>query len=150
MPTRDHDYLSDATKDTLKENVKAVADAWDCTERYVYQIIAEERRDPMSASAFLVGYDKLCKRGVSTEKYDREMAFSREKYSRSVIRQPGEAIQKQFHEFSRFTEEFMQGISDGSLDLAETERLLDILAILKPLVNTSESSLLAHKAKLEK
>jgi len=32
----------------------------------------------------------------------------------------------------------------------KTDRLLDILAVLEPMVKTSKESLIAHKAKLEK
>lgn len=148
MP-KEHDYLPDAMRDLLKDNVKAVADAWGFSERYIYQIIAEERTDPTGSAVLLMYYEKLCRRGVSTTTLDDEFALLRAKHARrGGVRQPGEAIQQQFHEFSHFTEEFMRGISDGSLDLVETERLLDILAVLEPMVKTSKESLIAHKAKI--
>lgn len=145
-----HDYLTDATRETLAENVKAVADAWGVTDRYIYLIVGEERADPMRASAFLDHYEKLCKRGVSVEKYDREMAFMREKHARSNVRQPSEAFKDTFSGHNQLFERYLAAISDGTLDLAETNDILDLIGIEKPLIDQLERSLLAHKAKLEK
>jgi len=144
-----YDFLTTETEETLDGNIKAAAYGLDKSAESVYQIIRCEAVDPFAHfDKFAEG---LTKGKVSLRRYITRLEYHEQRnIGLAVVRQPGEAIQKQFHEFSRFTEEFMQGISDGSLDLAETERLLDILAILKPLVNTSESSLLAHKAKLEK
>jgi hypothetical protein len=150
MPRESHEYLTDATRDTLKENVKAVADAWDVTDRYIYLIIGEERGDPMHAAAFFDHYGKLRKRGVSTDLFDRELAYLREKHAKGgASRDVGEAMKDKYHVFSQFFEKLMQSMADGTLDAAETDDLLDILAVLEPLMQTGKQALLAHKAKLE-
>ncbi len=145
-----YDFLTTETEETLDGNIKAAAYGLDKSAEAVYQIQRCEAVDPFAHfDKFAEG---LTKGKVSIRRYITRLEYLEERNigSAAAVRQPGEAIQNQFHEFSRFTEEFMQGISDGSLDLTETEHLLDILAILKPLVNASETSLLAHKAKLEK
>lgn len=146
---KEYDYLTDATRETLSENVKAAADAWDVTPRYIYLIIGEERPDPMHASAFIEHYEKLCKRGVSTERYDRELAFAHAKYNgRRPEREANDAFKDTFHGHNMLFERYLAAIADGTLDAAETNDMLDLIAVEKPLIEQLERSLLAHKAKL--
>lgn len=143
-----YDYLTTETEETLDGNAKAAALGLDKSSESVYQIMRCEAHDPFAHfRRFAKG---LAKGRVSLREYIQTLELFEQKYvRRGGVRQPGEAIQQQFHEFSHFTEEFMRGISDGSLDLTETDRLLDILAVLEPMVKTSKESLIAHKAKLE-
>jgi len=145
-----HDYLTTETEETLDGNVKAVAYGLDKTKEAVYQIVRGEARDPFAP--FVHFAEGIAKGKVSLQRYISTLQTLEQRYVNDGrrVRNPGEAIQTQFHEFSRFTEEFMSGISDGTLDIKETDNLLGIISVLKPLVDASETSLLAHKAKLEK
>ena len=145
-----YDYLTTETEETLDGNVKAAAFGLDKSSEAVYQIVRQEARDPFAQfRPFAKG---IAKGGVSLREYIQTLELFEQKYvtGNKSVRQPGEAIQGQFHEYSHFTEEFMRGISDGSLDLKETDALLDIVPMLEKQLAASKESLIAHKAKLEK
>jgi hypothetical protein len=154
MP-RDPQFLTDATKRTFRvkddANVKQVAAGWDKSPSYIYAIADAEKNDPFCS--FVAMYEGLCRGGVSTEHYDRELAFVRHKHTEDHDGHecPSAVISEKFRGYSHFFERFMAYMAnDGKLDLEETNDLLDIHAILAPLMKATGKSLLAHKAKLEK
>lgn len=149
MPRESYDYLTDATRDGLTDNVKRFAAGWGKCIQYVYDILQGDRKDPYAF--FRSMYEGLCAGGVSTDAWDRDMAYLREKYAGRRVRelQPTEAFKDKFHGHSQLIEQYMHAISDGTLDLDETKNLLDLIAIEKPLTDTLETALLVHRAKLE-
>jgi hypothetical protein len=120
----------------------------------IYQILRSEKQDPYAYwRSFYMG---MLAGGVSTEPWDRDMAFLRAKHvgtnrtSQAISRQPGEAFSDGFHGFNVLFERFMASMADGTLDARETDDLLDILGIVRPQVEQLHTSLIAHKAKLDK
>lgn len=150
MPRETYDYLHPATRRQFEKNVKAIANGWNKDQRYIYQILAEERTD--FATAFFAQYEGVCAGGVAPDEYDHEMAFIREKYGvgNGKVRETGEAVTDGFKGFGRLFERYMSAMADGKLDLEETNDMLKILDILKPQVETLETSLIVHKTRLEK
>ena len=145
-----YDYLTTETEETLDGNVKAAAYGLDKTSEAVYQIQRCEAADPFAHfRAFAKG---LAKGQVSLHHYISHLDYLEEKYvngSRNV-RQPNEAFTATIHGHNQLFEEYIDAIQDGTIDAAECDRLIDLLAIEKPLVAALETALLAHKAKLEK
>lgn len=122
MPKDFTDYLHDATKATFEGNVKAIADGWNKTERYIHLILAEDRTDFFPA--FLEQYIGTLKGGVSTCHYDNELEFARQKYSKTQnVKTETECFTDKIAKHSNTVSKFVQFIADGKLTLDEIAQL---------------------------
>lgn len=145
----EYDFLTEATKDGLTDRVKAAAKGWLKSGETIYQILRGEKQDPYAY--FRSFYEGMCEGGVPTTPWDGDMAYLREKHSDGrQVREATEAFKDKYHGGSELVESYMSAIADGTLDLDETTKLLDLIAIEKPLTATLEKALLAHKVKLER
>lgn len=118
MPRDKTDYLHDATKATFKDNVKAIADGWDKSERFIYQILAEERAD--NFPAFLEQYTGVLKGGVNTQHYDNELAYARQRFGRSLnVKSEAECFKGHSEAHSKTMVRFIEHFADGNLSLEE-------------------------------
>lgn len=145
-----HDYLTTETEETLDGKAKNAALGLDKSAESVYQIMRCEARDPFAH--FRTFAKGIAKGGVSLREYIQTLELFEQKYVRrgSEVITAEKAINDNFQGFTRFFGEFMQKISDGSLDLKETDDLLDIVPILESQLAAAKESLIAHKAKLGK
>lgn len=146
---QEYDFLTEATRDGLTDRVKAAARGWMKSVETIYQILRGEKQDPYAY--FRSFYEGMCEGGVPTAAWDLDMAYLREKHAKEAtgVREATEAFKDKFHGHGQLIEQYMDAIADGSLDAQETDKLLDLIAIEKPLTETLEKALLAHKAKLE-
>jgi hypothetical protein len=135
MP-RENFCLSDATRDTLTDNVKAIAGAWNKCPSYVYAILDSEKTDPLAPALSL--YTAILKAGVSTAAIDNEFEFLRLKHDRD---RPFDSVTIEFTEklrrHSQTTERYIEALEDGKLTLTEAaeleklvEKELDVLKLL--------------------
>ena len=144
-----YDYLTTETEETLDGNAKAAALGLNKSSESMYQIMRHEAVDPFAH--FRTFAQGVAKGGVSLREYIQTLELFEQKYVRrgGEVATPDQAINANFRGFSDFFSEFMQKISDGTLDLAETDSLLDIVSILETQLQASKRSLNAHKAKLQ-
>lgn len=113
--------LTTATKETLTAGVKAIAYAWNKCERYVYQILAEEKNDCFAI--FLSLYKAVLKAGVSTAAWDAELEHERSRYAAN--RTPKELVERlslSVKTHNTRLEFCMEAMSDGVWTLAEIEQ----------------------------
>jgi len=143
-----YDYLTTETEKTLDGNVKAAAYGLGKSSEAVYQIVRCEAVDPFAH--FLSFYEGLAIGGVPRTEYRQRLDFIDSKYDGGQRTcEPSEAFTDKFRGHNVLFEQYLAAIADGSIDAAECERLLDLVAIEKPLVIALESALNAHKVKLE-
>lgn len=144
-----YDYLTTETEETLDGNIKAAAIGLDKSAEAVRQIMRCEAADPFAHFEHFA--DGLTKGRVSIRRYIRRLECYEQRITpnRSVS-EPSEAFTNTLHGHNVLFEQYLAAISDGTLDADECDKLLDIIAVEKPLIATLEIALLAHKVKLEK
>lgn len=145
----DYDYLTDATRDGLTDQVKPTASGWGKCTSYIYGILDGSKKDPFAP--FRSFYEGLCKGGVSTAEWDNDLAYLRQKHqNRFIERDPSQAFQDKFTSHNAIFERYLAAIADGKLTLEEVrslEMLLDADDVIKKGVR---EALTAHRVKLEK
>jgi hypothetical protein len=145
---QNYDFLTPETEETLDGNVKAAAMGLDKTKEAMYQILRCEAADPFAHfDKFAEG---LTKGRVSIRRYIQRLECHEQRVTPNhTPSDPSEAFKETVHGHNVLFEQYLAAISDGTLDAAECDKLLDIIAIEKPLIATLETALLAHKVKLE-
>lgn len=140
--------MTEETKETLRDQVKAMADGWDKSPRYIYQILAEEKDDFFAA--FEAMYRGACKGGVATDQWDRKLAFIRESYSptRSAAN-TADAFRDKFRGQNMLFERYIAAVADGKLTPEECRDLLDLISVERPIIDSLEKALIAHLARHE-
>jgi hypothetical protein len=118
--------LTDATHDTLHDNVKPIANAWNKSLRHLYKILAEETNDPFAM--FLPMYRAACKAGVTTSHWDSELEFERQKFmSKLPAKEIGACFVTQLQKENRKTERYLEAVQDGEFTLEELDELENLL-----------------------
>lgn len=118
--------LSDATRETLTDNVKAMAAAWDCSTSFIYQVLREEKADVYSP--FHEFYCALLKAGISTAAFDNDMEFERERYARRLGRADlAVSMKDKLHRHNELLERYVGMLQDGLIDSAEAAELEQML-----------------------
>lgn len=145
-----YDYLTTETEETLDGNAKAAALGLDKSAESVYQIMRCEAHDPFAH--FRTFAKGIARGGVSLREYIQTLEMFEQKYVNKGRRvcEPAEAFKDTVHGHNVLLEQYIAAVADGTLDAAECGKLLDIIAVEKPLIATLETALLAHKIKLEK
>lgn len=146
---QNYDFLTPETEETLDGNVKAAAMGLDKTKEAMYQILRCEAADPFAH--FRTFAKGIARGGVSLREYIQTLELFEQKYvnKRTRVCEPAEAFKDTVHGHNVLLEQYIAAVADGTLDAAECDKLLDIIAIEKPLIATLETALLAHKVKLE-
>ncbi len=146
---QNYDFLTPETEETLDGNVKAAAMGLDKTKEAMYQILRCEVADPFAH--FRTFAKGIARGGVSLREYIQTLELFEQKYvnKRTRVCEPAEAFKDTVHGHNVLLEQYIAAVADGTLDAAECDKLLDIIAIEKPLIATLETALLAHKVKLE-
>ena len=143
-----YDYLTAETEETLDGNIKAAAIGLDKTHEAVRQIATCEARDPFAH--FVSFADGLTKGRVSIRRYIRRLEHLEQRVTPNhTSSDPGTAFNESLHGHNVLFEQYLAAIADGTLDADECDKLLDIIAIEKPLIAALETALIAHKAKIE-
>lgn len=121
-----HDYLHDATKATFEGNVKAIADGWGKTERYIHYILTEDRPDYFPA--FYSQYIGVLKGGVSTCHYDNELEYARQRYGkRKTVHNETECFIEKQNSNSRIINQYIEFAADGHWSLDEIKSVEESL-----------------------
>lgn len=148
MPREEYDYLTDATREVLTDNVKPIAGGWNKCFQYIYGILQGEKKDPFAP--FLSFYRGVLKGGVSTAPWDRELAHERQRYSgESPGREVCEAITDKFSGNNKLLEKYLAAIQDGKLSLAELDELEPLVEIEEGMIAVLKKAMAAHRIKLE-
>lgn len=150
MAREDYDYLTDATKEVLTDNVKAAARGWDKCTQWIYQILSGEKKDPFAY--FRSIYEGMCKGGVSTAAWDNDLEYLRIKHTRRTERgrrRAMEAFSDAFKSHNRLAERYIETIADGELSLDECKELEDLLDSGDPHRLAVRQALKQHRLKLE-
>ena len=149
MAREDYDFLTDASRDVLTDNVKAVASGWDKCSQWIYQILSGEKKDPFAY--FRSIYEGVCKGGVSTAAWDNDLAYIRQKYARDHASiEATEAFSNTFKGNNQLFENYMTAISDGKLSLEELDDLEPLVEVEEGLIRVLKKAMRAHRLKLEK
>lgn len=140
--------LTDATHDTLTDNVKPIANAWNKSLRHVYKVLAEETNDPFAM--FLSLYQAACKAGVTTSHWDSELEFLRQKF---IDRMPAANLASCFAEKlrdqNRTIERYVEAAQDGEWTLDEVDELENALLAESDAIKMGLRSLKLKREKLE-
>ena len=72
--------LSDATRDTLEDNVKAMCDGWNKCKTHVYNTLDETTADPFPP--FLSMYNGALRGGLSTVHWDTELNLAHARHAK--------------------------------------------------------------------
>jgi hypothetical protein len=147
MP-REFYALTDATKETLTDNVKALAIAWDKSTRWVQRILSEDADDPFAP--FLSLYTAVAKAGLSTANYDAELEFVRRRYQRRLSPEAAAlSFKAQLHSHNETLEKYVECMEDGRLDLEEIDDLERLLIRERDALNLNLQGLKLMKEKLQ-
>ena len=145
----DYDWLTDATRDTLTDNVKAISAGWDKCRQYIYQILSGEKKDLFAG--FRSMYEGACSGGVSTSHWDNELAYIRQKHAReNGSRDATDAFSDKFKGNNNLFESYLQAISDGKLTLKELDDLEPLVDIEEDLIKVLKKAMRSHRLKLER
>lgn len=118
----DYDFLSDATKETLAGNVKAISRGWEKSDKYLYQILSGEKADFFPA--FLSMYTGALKSGVSTCHWDNELEFARYRYGKPKQSADATDCFKEKLRVQNMTmTKFIESFADGEFDEQEIKDL---------------------------
>jgi hypothetical protein len=149
MPREEYDYLTDATRDVLTDNVKAAKNGWDKCSQYIYQILSGEKRD--FYAGFRSMYQGMCNGGVSTARWDEDLAYIRERADANRNhREVTEAFSDKFKGNNQLFETYLAKIADGKLTLSELDELEPLVEIEDGLLRVLKKAMRAHRIKLEK
>lgn len=147
MPRKIHG-LSDATKDTLTDNVKAMSNAWDCSPSFIYQVLREEKADPFPP--FREMRQAALKAGISTEHWDSDLEFDSSRY---LAKLPGKELavcfNAQLQKQNRTIERYMEATQDGEFTLAEIDELENMLIAEMDAIRLSLRGLKLKREKLQ-
>lgn len=117
-----YDYLSEQTKATFENNVKAIADGWNKSERHIYKILSED--SPDFFPAFYSQYIGVLKGGVSTCHYDNEMEYARFRYgNRKSVKDATECFRDKLNIHAQTMTKYIEYIADGHLSESEIKDL---------------------------
>lgn len=149
MAREDYDYLTDATKEVLTDNVKAAVSGWDKCSQWIYQILSGDSKDPFAY--FRSIYEGMLKGGVSTAPWDNDLEYLRVKHTRTSqpARQATEAFNDIFKGHNQLFERYLAYIADGKLTHEECRDLENLIEIEEPTIATLKVALKQHRAKLE-
>lgn len=118
--------LSDQTKDTLTDNVKKFAAAWDCSTDYIGKILSQDRADPYPP--FREFYVAHLRAGISTAEYDADLEFERERrLSKMPAKEIAACFAEKLHKQNRTIERYIEAGLDGQYDLAELDEIENML-----------------------
>lgn len=110
--------LSDATRDTLTDNVKAIAGAMGKTDKYLYAILSEDKTDPFAPFENL--YKGVLKAGLSTCHWDNHLEFHRYRFGGQQNPKDATTCFKEKMNFHSLTlSRFIEAFSDGEFDERE-------------------------------
>lgn len=148
MPREEYDYLTDATRDVLTDNVKAIASGWDKCSQWIYQILSVEKKDPFAY--FRSIYEGVLKGKVSTAAWDNDLEYLRIKYaSDNPAQEATDAFSKKFKGNNQLFERYLAYIADGKLTLTECKDLESLIDIEEITITALKTALKQHRAKLE-
>lgn len=123
---RDIHSLTDATKETLTDNVKAVSSAMGKNQSYFYAILKEDKTDPFAPFEKL--YRGALKAGLSTIHWDNELEYARQRYGKQEkVKSESECFTDKMQKHSSTVSKFVQFIADGKLTLEEIKELENCL-----------------------
>jgi hypothetical protein len=145
---RENYALTDATHDTLTDNVKAISLAWKKSLRHVYKILSEETNDPFAM--FLSLYRAACKAGVSTSHWDSDLEFERQRtISKLPAKEVGACFVAQIQKQNRTIERYMEATQDGELSLEELNELENMLIAERDAISLSLQGIKLKREKLQ-
>lgn len=139
--------LSEATKETLTDNVKRIAIAWDKSTRWVQRILSEGANDWFAY--FLSMYTAVAKAGLSTSHWDAELEFVRNRWMKKLS--PDAAIvsfKSKLHSQHETLEKWVEFMEDGQLSCEEIEELERLLVREQDGITLAMQSLKFQKEKL--
>lgn len=149
MPREEHDYLTNATRDVLTDNVKAAASGWDKCLQYIYSILKSEKRDPYAP--FRSMYEGMCRGGVSTSHWDEDMAYIRQRYARRrSTPEPAAAFTDTLKGHNTLFERYLRAIADGRLTIEELDDLEPLVRTEQELIAVLKHAMREHRIKMEK
>jgi hypothetical protein len=121
MP-KDERYLTDATKDTLTDNVSAISRGWDKSSGYIYEILREDKADPFAP--FLSLYKGVVRSGISTCHFDNELEFIRTRFAKNKpAKEATECFTEKLNVQNLTMAKFIESLKDGELDIDEIKEL---------------------------
>jgi hypothetical protein len=118
--------LSEATKDVLTDNVKAMSSGWDKSKTHIYNILDETTQDPFPE--FRSMYRGAAKAGLSRQPWRDELDIIDARYSgNQSVADAALCFKDKLRSHNQTLERYMEFLEDGEIDadeMAELERLL--------------------------
>lgn len=140
--------LTDATRDTLEDNVYTIADAWNKSQRHVYKILGEESNDPFAM--FLSMYRAAAKSGITTSHWDSELEFTRERFLSSLPASELAACMKaKLGGQNRTIERYVAAAEDGEWTIDEIDEIENMLLAEQDSIKLGLRALKFKREKLE-
>lgn len=113
--------LSDATRDTLEDNVKPMCDGWNKSKTHVYNILDETVQDPFPP--FLSMYNGALRAGLSTIHWDTELNLAQ---ARNKRKHPEPSVAKVHRELFEAVDALIEG-KPADVQKKEIKDAIDIL-----------------------
>ena len=127
MSREDYDFLSDATRDTFTDKVKAISNGWNKSPQYIYQILSGEKADFFPP--FLSMYVGTLKGGESTCHWDNELEFARYRHGKpNNPKEATECFTEKLKVQNLTMTKFIEYFSDGEFtenEIKDLENCLD-------------------------
>ncbi len=140
--------LTDATHDTLSDNVKPMASAWNKSQRHVYKILGEESNDPFAM--FLSMYRAAAKAGLTTSHWDSELEFVRQRFiSQMPAKELAACFNAKLRDQNRTIERYMEATQDGEWTLEELDEIENMLLAESDVIRLSLRTIKLKREKLE-
>jgi hypothetical protein len=113
--------LSDATRDTLEDNVKAMCAGWNKCKTTVYNILDETDPDPFPP--FLSMYNGALRGGLSTIHWDTELNLAQARNRKQL---PEPSVARVHRELFEAVDAMIEG-KPAEVQAAEIKQAIDIL-----------------------
>jgi hypothetical protein len=129
--------LTDATKDTLTDNVKQIAHTWDKCVSYVYAILTSEKTDPYAPFRKL--YAAAVRAGVPTFHWENDMAEIRLRAEkRKPVKTPAEVLIEKVKSDAHTDTIIISAIEDGNITDDEAKDIEAAIARERELLDSIE------------
>lgn len=140
--------LSEATRETFEDNVKAICAGWNKCKTHVYNILDGTVADPFPP--FYSAYCGTLKGGVSTSHWDADLEYARERFMRHLP--PADlaaSVSALLKKQNRTIERYFEAVEDGDLSAAEIDAMERLLIAERDAIGKTLHALKLKREQLE-
>lgn len=141
--------LTPATEKVLTDNIKQIAFEMDCSDKYLYAMLSEDKTDVYAPFRRL--YMAAVRAGAGVCHYDNDMAAIRSRYEKNGVpaRETNDCIIEKIQSGSALITKAFETLADGELCERDISELMPLIEREKENLERIEMSLAFRKGVIE-